>query len=88
MTHPLIAFLKTPMAAPETPQLKVMRRWWMALCWSLALVVLLHPLLKLLLGPLAALPALVLMLALTRHGLVYFRAKARSDGDFTAGGQP
>ena len=37
MTHPLITFLKPPMAAPETPRLRHMRRWWMALCWMLAL---------------------------------------------------
>ena len=42
MTHALITFLKTPMAAPETPRLRHMRRWWMALCWALALAVPVH----------------------------------------------
>ena len=50
MTHPLIDFLKTPMAAPETARLRHMRRWWMGLCWGLALAVLLLPLSKALLG--------------------------------------
>ena len=63
MTHPLITFLKTPMAAPETPRLRHMRRWWMALCWALALAVLLLPLTKALLGERGALPALLLVLA-------------------------
>ncbi|MFX8620463.1 hypothetical protein ABTM24_19690, partial [Acinetobacter baumannii] len=68
MTHPLIAFIKTPMAAPETPRLRRMRRLWMALCWSLALAVLLLPVLKGLLGAKAALPAAVLCLTLAVHG--------------------
>ena len=63
MTHPLIDFLKTPMAAPETPRLRHMRRWWMGLCWALALAVLLLPLTKALLGDWGALPALLLVLA-------------------------
>ena len=79
MTHPLITFLKTPMAAPETLGLRRMRRLWMALCWSLALAVLLLPLRKVLLGPWAALPALLLAAAAMLHGFVYFRAKSRAD---------
>ena len=63
MTHPLVAFLKTPMAAPETSGLRRMRRLWMALCWALALAVMLLPVLKALLGPWAGLPALLLGLA-------------------------
>lgn len=82
MTHPLITFLKTPMAAPETRGLRRMRRLWMALCWSLALAVLLLPVLKLLLGAWAALPALLLTAAAVLHGLIYFRAKARADDAF------
>lgn len=79
MTHPLIAFLKTPMAAPETRGLRRLRRLWMALCWSLALAVLLLPVLKALMGQWAALPALLLAVVTPLHGLVYFRAKARAD---------
>ncbi|RQW41820.1 hypothetical protein [Novosphingobium sp. LASN5T] len=82
MTHPLITFLKTPMAAPETRTLRRMRRLWMALCWSLALAVLLLPLLKVLLGPWAAFPALLLTAAVVLHGFIYFRAKARADDAF------
>lgn len=79
MTHPLIDFLKTPMAAPETPRLRHMRRWWMALCWALALAVLLLPFLKALFGVWGAAPALILALAAPLHGLAYFRAKLRAD---------
>lgn len=88
MTHPLIAFMKTPMAAPETSRLRRMRRLWMALCWSLALCVLLHPLLKVLLGAKAALPAMLLCLALVAHGLRYFAAKNRADEAWLKGEQP
>ena len=88
MTHPLITFLKTPMAAPETPRLRHMRRWWMALCWMLALAVLLLPLSKALLGEWGALPALMLVLASPVHGLFYFRAKLRADDLFSGEGQP
>jgi hypothetical protein len=88
MTHPLIAFLKTPMAAPETARLRHMRRWWMALCWALALAVLLLPLLKALFGPWGAGPALVLTLAAPLHGASYFRAKLKADEDFAQGARP
>ncbi len=88
MTHPLIAFMKTPMAAPETARLRRMRRQWMALCWSLALAVLLLPLLKGLLGAKAALPAAVLCLALAVHGARYFAAKNRADEAYLKGEQP
>ncbi len=88
MTHPLIAFMKTPMAAPETVRLRRMRRLWMALCWSLALAVLLLPLLKVLLGVKAALPALVLCLAVGIHGLRYFAAKNKADEAYLKGDQP
>lgn len=88
MTHPLIDFLKTPMAAPETPRLRHMRRWWMALCWALALTVLLLPLLKALFGLWGASPALTLALAAPLHGFAYFRAKLRADEDFAQGAQP
>lgn len=82
MTHPLITFLKTPMAAPETGGLRHMRRLWMALCWLLALAVLLLPVLKVLLGPWAGLPALLFTVAAVLHGFVYFRAKWRADEAF------
>ena len=88
MTHPLITFLKTPMAAPETPRLRHMRRWRMALCWALALAVLLLPLTKALLGDWGALPTLLLVLAVPFHGLFYFRAKLRADDLYSGEGQP
>lgn len=85
MTHPLIDFMKTPMAAPETSRLRRMRRLWMALCWSLALCVLLLPLLKLVLGTKAALPALLLSIVLALHGARYFSAKSRADAAYSKG---
>lgn len=88
MTHPLIAFLKTPMAAPETARLRHMRRWWMALCLALALAVLLLPLLQALFGPWGAGPALILMLAAPLHGASYFRAKLKADEAYVQGVQP
>jgi len=88
MTHPLIDFLKTPMAAPETAHLRHMRRWWMALCWALALAVLLLPLLKALFGLWGAGPALILALAAPVHGVAYFRAKLRADEAFAQGARP
>lgn len=88
MTHPLITFLKTPMAAPETLRLRHMRRWWMALCWGLALAVLLLPLLKSLFGLWGVVPALILTLAAPLHGFAYFRAKLRADEAFAQGARP
>ena len=87
MTHTLIDFLKTPMAAPETARLRHMRRWWMALCWALALAVLLLPLLKTLFGLWGASPALIVALAAPLHGYAYFRAKLRADEAFAQGAQ-
>ena len=87
MTHPLITFQKTPMAAPETSRLRHMRRWWMGLCWGLALAVLLLPLSKALLGEWGALPALLLVLAAPVHGLFYFRSKSLADDTFSGEGQ-
>ena len=87
MIHPLIAFLKTPMAAPETARLRHMRRWWMALCWALALAVLLLPLLKAVFGLWGGSPALVLALAAPFHGFAYFRAKLRADEAYAQGAQ-
>ena len=75
MTHPLITFLKTPMAAPETPRLRHMRRWWMALCWALALAVLLLPLTKALMGEWGALPALLLVAVVL--GVLMGKVKAK-----------
>lgn len=86
MTHPLITFLKTPMAAPETSRLRHMRRWWMGLCWGLALAVLLLPLSKALLGEWGALPALLLVLAVPVHGLIYYRSKSLADEAFRGEG--
>lgn len=88
MTHPFIDFLKTPMAAPETPRLRHMRRWWMALCWALALTVLLLPIFKTLFGLWGASPALILALAAPLHGFSYFRTKLRADEAYVQGERP
>lgn len=79
MTHPLLAFIATPMAAPETPRLRRLRQAWVLLCAALMLAVILNPASVARFGPLGALPALLLLIAAPIVGLVYWRAKARAD---------
>lgn len=79
MRHPLIAFMLTPMAAPETKGLKRLRLSWISLCCALGLAVSCNGVLVDLLGPKGALPALLLVLAAPIVGLVYLRAKSRAD---------
>jgi hypothetical protein len=88
MTHPLFTFLRNPIAAPEALALRRMRNIWMALCWSLTLAVLLLLVFKASLGPWAALPALLLALAVPLLGLVHFRAKSRLDDAFGREARP
>ena len=88
MRHPLLAFLLTPMAAPETPRLKRLRRSWVLLCLCLAIAAPLNPASVALLGPVGALPALLLLAAAPIVGVVYFRAKARADQAHNRGGEP
>ena len=79
MTHPLLAFMATPMAAPETPRLRRLRQSWVLLCAALMLAVVLNPTSVARFGPLGALPALLLLIAAPIVGLVYWRAKTRAD---------
>lgn len=88
MRHPLIAFLLTPMAAPETPRLKRLRRALVLLCMGLAIAAPLNRASVTLFGPLGALPAPLLLAAAPIVGFVYFRAKARADESHNRGGEP
>ncbi len=88
MRHPLLAFLLTPMAAPETPCLKRLRRALVLLCMGLAIAAPLNRASVTLFGPLGALPALLLLAAVPIVGVVYFRAKARADESHNRRGEP
>lgn len=71
--------LRTPMAAPETGRLKVMRRAWLSLCVTLAAaVMLLHPL-QAQLGQGAPAMVAALLLATVTITILYLRAKQRAD---------
>ena len=88
MRHPLLAFLLTPMAAPETPRLKRLRRSWVLLCVLLAVAAPLNTASVVMFGPLGALPALLLLAATPITGVIYFRAKARADESHNRGEEP
>lgn len=88
MRHPLLAFLLTPMAAPETPRLKRLRRALVLLCMGLAIAAHLNTASVALFGPVGALPALLLLAAAPITGVVYFRAKARADESHNRGEEP
>lgn len=79
MRHPLLEFMLTPMAVPETVGLRRLRLSWILLCCALALCVSCNGVLVGLAGPMGALPALLLVLAAPIVGLVYLRAKSRAD---------
>lgn len=88
MSHPLLQFLLTPIAPPETTGLKRLRRTWVLLCACLAVAAPLNAASVALFGPLGALPALLLLLAAPVIGIVYFRAKARSEDAHDRAGEP
>ncbi len=88
MRHPLLAFLLTPMAAPETQRLKKLRLAVVLLCIGLAVAAPLNRASVALFGPLGALPALLLLVTAPITGVVYFRAKARADESHSRGGEP
>lgn len=88
MRYPLLQFLLTPIAPPETTGLKRLRRSWVLLCACLAVAVPLNAASVGLFGPLGALPALLLLLAAPVIGIVYFRAKARAVETQNRGGKP
>lgn len=74
--------LRTPMAAPETPALRRMRRTWQALCLSLALLVAVFARARGVLG--AAAPGLVFALLVTTilYTALYVRRKNAADTAF------
>ncbi|AKM11994.1 hypothetical protein [Croceicoccus naphthovorans] len=88
MRHPLLAFLLTPMAAPETPRLRRLRWALVLLCMGLAIAAHLNTASVALFGPVGALPALLLLAAAAITGVVYFRAKARADESHNRGEEP
>jgi hypothetical protein len=88
MRLPLLQFLLTPMAPPESLCLKRLRRTWVLLCACLAVAAPLNAASVARFGPLGALPALLLLLAAPVMGLVYFRAKARAEEAHERGGEP
>lgn len=71
--------LRTPMAAPETVSLKVMRRTWLLLCLSLAACVTLLEPLEARMGRGAPAAAAVLLLVTAAITILYWRAKQRAD---------
>lgn len=71
--------LRTPMAAPETLFLRLMRHVWQGLCVALATTILLIAPLKHLFGSRATFLAAGLILLTATHGLIYFRVKNRAD---------
>lgn len=85
MRHPLLAFLLTPMAAPETTRLKRLRWALVLLCMGLAIATHLNRASVALFGPVGALPALLLLAAAPIVGVVYFRTKARADESHSRG---
>lgn len=71
--------LRTPMAAPETGPLKVMRRAWLSLCVTLAAAVTLLDPLRAQLGRGAPAMVAALLLVTVAITIVYLRAKQRAD---------
>lgn len=93
MRHPLVQFMLTPMAAPETVTLRRLRFAWSGVCCALLLGVTANGALVATFGPKGAIPALLLTVATPLVGLFYFRAKTHADaahasGDANAGGEP
>ncbi|AIT82705.1 MULTISPECIES: hypothetical protein [Sphingomonadales] len=88
MTHPLLAFMATPMADPETRALRRMRHTWVLLCAALILAVALNPASVSLFGPWGALPALLLLMATPIVGMIYWRAKTRADAAWNRSDHP
>ena len=88
MKHPLIDFLLTPMVPPASARLKRLRRTWVALCALLVLSVPLNAASVRLLGPLGALPALLLLVAMPAVGFFYFRARSRAFSAHDRRGKP
>jgi len=74
--------LRTPMAAPETRELKRMRLWWLVLLVALANAVGGFGLTQAIFGRFAGGLVLILLLATVIHGVVYLVVKHRADSAF------
>lgn len=74
--------LRTPMAAPETPQLRRARRTWQILCVATASSVLAIGPLSRVFGKGAALATLVLCVATLLHTVAYLRRKQKADNAY------
>ncbi|WP_176599147.1 hypothetical protein [Sphingobium sp. 15-1] len=71
--------LRTPMAAPETRFLRLMRHVWQGLCLALAAATLFFASMRALVGSVAVRLVAGLILLTLVHTLIYFRAKGRAD---------
>lgn len=76
---PLIAYMLTPQAAPETLGLKRLRVAWMGLCWALAGGVIGIRFWVALFGLPASAVILLLGVSALVAGIVYFTRKMRAD---------
>jgi len=85
MSSPLIDYMKTPMAAPETPTLKRMRVTLMVLCCLVAVGSMLITVLVNVLGLGAAAIMVLLVVVTPVHALIYFAKKNRVDENFARG---
>lgn len=74
--------LRTPMAAPETPRLKMMRRTFQVLCILCALGVAFITPLTAWLGRSAPIAVGALLLATAVHTALYVMRKNRADSDW------
>jgi hypothetical protein len=80
----LLDFMATPMAAPETPALRTMRRCWVALCTCLCAGVSGISLWVGLIGQWASALVLVLVISTPCVGWIYFSAKIKADDAWNA----
>jgi len=76
--------LRTPMAAPETDQLRGMRRTWQVLCVACAVCVLAISPLVALLGRPASFATAALLLTTALYTTLYVFRKNRADNAFLA----
>lgn len=81
---PLIAYMMTPQAAPETHALRRLRFVWMALCTVLALGAAGIRLWVALFGLWISALVIAIVLATIVVGVVYFAAKTRADDDWAS----
>lgn len=80
--------LRTPMAAPETDQLRGMRRTWQILCVACAVGVLFISPLVALLGRPASFGVAALLFTTALYTALYVVRKNRADNAFLEAGMP